>query len=604
MRSISITKKMTFAALAVLFLVITSSGAGMWVALKLSGGLDRAMSSARVLRTHMGADMMHDALRADVYAALLAHDPDMGVLLADVEKDFAEHRAEFEKQIADNENADVSEETRLLFSKVRIPLKEYIRGAGEIIKLAGTDREAAKDKMGRFVELFKELEEAMEKVSESVSKVDQDEADVAKGNATLARYLMGVLTILGIAFAGALIAFAQTTIVSPLTLITRALDRLASGDLSTQVPVVKSEDEIGRMTRALSVFKDEMLGRQSEVEARKARDQADAERARHEAVQRAQEEQRRDVVAALGDGLSQLAAGNLSARIKDHFPDEYRKLKDDFNAAIASLEEVVRVIARAAEATRNGTGEISSSTDELAQRTGSQAASLEEMVAALQDMTGMFQRSASGASHARQSVTSVRAEAESSGDVVKRAVEAMGAIHNSAVEVSKIIGVIDEIAFQTSLLALNAGVEAARAGDAGRGFAVVAQEVRALASRSAESAKEIKGLISASTTQVDLGVMLVGETGEALSRMAGKVGEIDVLVSDMASSALEQSHRLAEINSSANQIDHATRQNAAMVEEMTEVGRSLAVEARELAELVGRFQVADERAQQDWRMAG
>ena len=604
MRSISITKKMTFAALAVLFLVITSSGAGMWVALKLSGGLDRAMSSARVLRTHMGADMMHDALRADVYAALLAHDPDMGVLLADVEKDFAEHRAEFEKQIADNENADVSEETRLLFSKVRIPLKEYIRGAGEIIKLAGTDREAAKDKMGRFVELFKELEEAMEKVSESVSKVDQDEADVAKGNATLARYLMGVLTILGIAFAGALIAFAQTTIVSPLTLITRALDRLASGDLSTQVPVVKSEDEIGRMTRALSVFKDEMLGRQSEVEARKARDQADAERARHEAVQRAQEEQRRDVVAALGEGLSQLASGNLSARIKDHFPDEYRKLKDDFNAAIASLEEVVRVIARAAEATRNGTGEISSSTDELAKRTGSQAASLEEMVAALQDMTGMFQRTASGASNARQSVTSVRAEAESSGDVVKRAVEAMGAIQNSAVEVSKIIGVIDEIAFQTSLLALNAGVEAARAGDAGRGFAVVAQEVRALASRSAESAKEIKGLISASTTQVDLGVMLVGETGEALSRMAGKVGEIDVLVSDMASSALEQSHRLAEINSSANQIDHATRQNAAMVEEMTEVGRSLAVEARELAELVGRFQVADERAQQDWRMAG
>ena len=187
--------------------------------------------------------------------------------------------------------------------------------------------------------------------------------------------------------------------------------------------------------------------------------------------------------------------------------------------------------------------------------------------------------------------------------MVKRAVEAMGAIHNSALEVSKIIGVIDEIAFQTSLLALNAGVEAARAGDAGKGFAVVAQEVRALASRSAESAKEIKGLISASTTQVDLGVTLVAETGEALSRMAGRVGQIDTLVSEMASSALEQSHRLSEINSSANAIDQATRQNAAMVEEMTEVGRNLAVEARELAELVGRFEVSDARAQ-EWRMAG
>ena len=604
MRSISITRKMTIAALAVLFLVITSSGAGMWVALKLSGGLDRAMSSARVLRTHMGADMMHDALRADVYGALLAADPDMGFSLDDVEKDFAEHRADFEKQIAENENADVSEETRLLFSKVRIPLKEYIRGAGEIIKLARTDVNAAKDRMGRFGELFKELETAMENVSDSVSKSDQEEADAAKHNAALARYLMGALTILGMLVAGALIMFAQSSIVAPLTMITRALDRLASGDLKTEVPSVKSEDEIGRMARALVVFKNEMLGRKSEVEARQARDQADAERARHESIQRAQEEQRRDVVAALAHALAHVAAGNLAARINDHFPEEYRQLKDDFNAAIASLEEVMRVIGRAAEATRNGTGEISSSADELAQRTSSQAASLEEMVAALQEMTGAFKRTATDAAHARQSVTTVRADAQSSGDVVKRAVEAMGAIHNSALEVSKIIGVIDEIAFQTSLLALNAGVEAARAGDAGKGFAVVAQEVRALASRSAESAKEIKGLISASTTQVDLGVTLVAETGEALSRMAGRVGEIDGLVSEMASSALEQSHRLSEINSSANQIDQATRQNAAMVEEMTEVGRNLAVEARELAELVGRFEVAEEAAQQDWRMAG
>ena len=603
MRSISITRKMTIAALAVLFLVVTSSGAGMWVAVKLSGGLDRAMSSARVLRTHMGADMMHDALRADVYAALLAHDPDMGISLEDVEKDFREHRAEFEKQILDNENADVSEETRLLFSKVRIPLKEYIREAGDIIKTAGTDREAAKDKMGRFGELFKELEEAMEKVSESVSEADQADANAAKANAGLARYLMAALTVLGMVFAGALIIFAQKSIVMPLTMITRALDRLASGDLKTEVPAVKSEDEIGRMARALNVFKDEMLGRQSEVEARKARDQADAERARHESILRAQEEQRRDVVAALADALSRVARGNLAARIHDHFPEDYRQLKDDFNAAIASLEEVMVVIARAADATRNGTGEISSSADELAQRTSSQAASLEQMVAALQEMTGAFKRTATDAAHARQSVTDVRVDAEGSGDVVRRAVEAMGAIHNSALEVSKIIGVIDEIAFQTSLLALNAGVEAARAGDAGKGFAVVAQEVRALASRSAESAKEIKGLISASTTQVDLGVTLVAETGEALSRMAGRVGQIDTLVSEMASSALEQSHRLSEINSSANAIDQATRQNAAMVEEMTEVGRNLAVEARELAELVGRFEVSDARAQ-EWRMAG
>ena len=318
---------------------------------------------------------------------------------------------------------------------------------------------------------------------------------------------------------------------------------------------------------------------------------------------RAQEEERRMVVASLGQALEELSAGNLAFRIAADFPAEYRKLRDDFNGAIFKLEDVVRTIARASENTRLGTGKISSSTDELAQRTSSQAASLEQVVAALQDMTSTFRTTAQGAADARAAVGSVRDEAGASGDVVARAVEAMSAIHQSANEVSKIIVVIDEIAFQTSLLALNAGVEAARAGDAGRGFAVVAQEVRALAQRSAESAKEIKGLISASTQQVDMGVSLVGETGEALNRMAGKVGEIDALVSRIAGAARDQAARLAEINSSANQMDHATRQNAAMAEEMTEVSRNLASEARELAEMVGRFEVSREDTR-DWRMAG
>ena len=163
--------------------------------------------------------------------------------------------------------------------------------------------------MNRFSELFKELEGAMENVSDAVSKADTQAAEAAKGSAALARYLMAALTVLGLVVSIAMIVFAQKGIVSPLTLITRALDRLAGGDLKTEVPSVKSEDEIGRMARALSIFKSEMMGRQSEVEARKARDLADAERARHESIQRAQEEQRRDVVASLADAAREVAAG-------------------------------------------------------------------------------------------------------------------------------------------------------------------------------------------------------------------------------------------------------------------------------------------------------
>ena len=168
----------------------------------------------------------------------------------------------------------------------------------------------------------------------------------------------------------------------------------------------------------------------------------------------------------------------------------------------------------------------------------------------------------------------------SSGQVVRQAVEAMSGIERSAREISQIIGVIDEIAFQTNLLALNAGVEAARAGDAGRGFAVVASEVRALAQRSAEAAKEIKGLISTSGQQVEQGVDFVGQTGEALSRIVAQVAEIDVIVGEIAASAQEQASGLDEVNIAVNQMDQVTQQNAAMVEESTAASAPVAGDRR------------------------
>jgi methyl-accepting chemotaxis protein len=174
---------------------------------------------------------------------------------------------------------------------------------------------------------------------------------------------------------------------------------------------------------------------------------------------------------------------------------------------------------------------------------------------------------------------------------VRQAVAAMSEIEQSAQQISQIIGVIDEIAFQTNLLALNAGVEAARAGDAGRGFAVVASEVRALAQRSAEAAKEIKVLISSSTQQVGQGVHLVGETGEALQRIVGRVAEIDSLVGEIAASAQEQATGLAEVNGAVNQMDQVTQQNAAMVEESTAASHALANEAEALAGSVARFKI-------------
>jgi methyl-accepting chemotaxis protein len=172
-------------------------------------------------------------------------------------------------------------------------------------------------------------------------------------------------------------------------------------------------------------------------------------------------------------------------------------------------------------------------------------------------------------------------------------VGAMDGIETSSKQIANIIGVIDEIAFQTNLLALNAGVEAARAGDAGRGFAVVATEVRALAQRSADAAKEIKTLISASTQQVDTGVKLVSETGQALGRIVAQVSQLNGLVVELAASAKEQSTGLGEVNAAVNQMDQVTQQNAAMVEQSTAASHSLSGEAQELARLIGQFNIGE-----------
>ncbi|MCR5876905.1 PAS domain-containing methyl-accepting chemotaxis protein [Phenylobacterium sp. J426] len=298
-----------------------------------------------------------------------------------------------------------------------------------------------------------------------------------------------------------------------------------------------------------------------------------------------------NAVQSIGEGLAALAAGQLTRRLETPFPPEYEQLRSDYNSAMETLQQAMRVINDAAHGIRSGTDEISRASDDLARRTEQQAASLEETAAALDQITAAVRTTAEGAKHAQQVVSSTKDEAQQSGEVVREAITAMGEIERSSSEISQIIGVIDEIAFQTNLLALNAGVEAARAGDAGKGFAVVASEVRALAQRSADAAKEIKTLITASTSQVSEGVSLVGRTGSALERIVAQVVEINTAVTEIAASAQEQSTGLQQVNTAVNQMDQATQQNAAMVEQSTAASHSLAQETGEMARLISRFEV-------------
>lgn len=380
----------------------------------------------------------------------------------------------------------------------------------------------------------------------------------------------------------------------PIEAMTRAMARLASGDLSADIPAIGRRDEIGHMADAVLTFKqnaEEKVRLEAEAEVQRAA----AERARAAQAERDAEmaRQQAQVVDGIAAGLDRLSNGQLAFRLNATFAPEYEKLRADFNAAMARLQSTMSVIVDRSSAIGASAHEISEASNDLSRRTEQQAAPLEETAAALEQITATVARSAENAFEAGDVVKAARTEAVEGQTVVGRAVTAMGEIERSSNEIGNIIGVIDEIAFKTNLLALNAGVEAARAGDAGRGFAVVASEVRALAQRSAEAAKEIKTLISASSRQVGEGVQLVGDTGEALKRIGGQIERVTSITGEIVASSQEQSSGLKQVNVAVAQMDQVTQQNAAMVEEATAASHSLAQDARELDRMMGQFSLED-----------
>ena len=388
----------------------------------------------------------------------------------------------------------------------------------------------------------------------------------------------------------------SASVVAPLRGLHGTMERLAHGDFSVEIDADR-RDEIGRMERTLLVFKENAQEKQrADAAAASAAAALNAEREQARAATEAAAATQAVVMDNLAAGLERLAVGDLLFRLHAAFAPAYEKLRADFNATVESLERTIQSVAANAQGVRSGAAEITQSSDDFSRRTEQQAASLEQTAAALDEITATVRKTAEGANEARNVVQAAKADAERYGSVASETVAAMSGIESSSKQISSIIGVIDEIAFQTNLLALNAGVEAARAGDAGRGFAVVATEVRALAQRSADAAKEIKALIEASGSQVEAGVKLVGETGRALTRIVQQVERLNVLVSDIAGSAQEQAAGLNQVNSAVNQMDQVTQQNAAMVEESTAASHALAEEAEALAHLVGHFRLGEAAA--------
>lgn len=365
----------------------------------------------------------------------------------------------------------------------------------------------------------------------------------------------------------AVMVTAKKLICDPYVTTVVRMEGLASGDLASPIPYVHFQDCVGRMSRAMLIFRDNA----------KAREEADT--ALHEVIG--------EVTSALGH----LRDGDLGYKIRINaaLGDKANAISHAFNDATAALSAILSKVAETASNVLNGATEIRSASDDLAQRTEQQAANLRDSSLAMAEVTQMVQQTATNAGEVGTQVAEAHAAATDGGQVVHRAVDAMHAIQKSAGQITNIIDVIDGIAFQTNLLALNAGVEAARAGDAGKGFAVVANEVRALAQRSADAAKDIKELIQASTASVSDGVALVDETGSVLLQIGDRVAAVNSRIAEISASVQAQASRLQQVNLAVGEMDKMTQQNAAMVEESTAASRSLADEAQDLAMVVQRF---------------
>ncbi|MBB5685372.1 methyl-accepting chemotaxis protein [Sphingobium boeckii] len=388
---------------------------------------------------------------------------------------------------------------------------------------------------------------------------------------------ISALTIGGIALIGIAITLAVLLtglIARPITALTKTMASLAAGKNDIEIPAVDRGDELGDMARAVLIFRDSAIAKQA----------ADETNAKAEVTQKL-------VVETVSAHLSELANGNLTAEITRDFPGDYEAVKINFNNAVVALRGLIASVMESTAAIRTGSDEIAQASEDLSRRTESNAASLEETSAAVTQMDGRLKATVDAAHRTVDRADGTMTAVNDGRVTADQAVQAMTRVADSAKGIDSVIEGLDKIAFQTRVLAMNAAVEAGRAGAAGRGFAVVADLVSALAMRAEEEAGRARDQLTATQTDIVTAVEAVQKVDGALADITAGVGEVHQLLGNMANDNQAQSTAITEISCAISSMDQSTQQNAAMVEQTSAAARNLANEVTALSDQARQFNV-------------
>ncbi len=411
----------------------------------------------------------------------------------------------------------------------------------------------------------------------AASRKVSDSLVAAAASTSTFMLVIGIVGVIaGIAIA---LAMSKVSIIRPLDRLRGQMGDIAGGNYRQDVSGMDRRDEVGEMARAVQVFRENGIAKEA---ADTAKAQANAEQ--------------KMVVDTVSGHLSSLSAGDLTAAIHVDFPPEYGVLKSNFNDALTNLHELIGAVSESAIAIRTGSHEIAQASEDLARRTESNAASLEETAASVTQMDGRLRATAVSATRTVERADQAISTVSGGRAVADQAVQAMGRVSDSAKGIDSVIEGLDKIAFQTRVLAMNAAVEAGRAGDAGRGFAVVADLVSALAMRAEEEAKRARDQLTVTQTDIVTAVEAVTKVDSALAAISGDVGQVHELLATMAADNQAQSAAITEISVAIGTMDQSTQQNAAMVEETSAAARNLAGEVGSLAEQASRFKVGENTA--------